>query len=442
MAAPAGVGRERAVAALDPRFAATAVALFLASLSLRPQLVGAAPLVPEIQADLGISHLVAGLLGTIPVLCMGLFAPVAPLVAARLGTSLAVAASVALIGVAGLLRSAAWDAASLVAATIAIGVGMGVAGALMPVVVKERLASRPLGATVAYSAGLQLGSAASAALAVPVAAALGGWRMSLVVFSAATLLVLAPWGRLLGGRAHSRPRLAVSGIGFRDRQALALGAVFALFGVVYYGLIAWLPDSLVEHGSTAATGGAVVGLLNLASLVGVLTVGGFAGRIASTAVSGTILASGLAVAAIGFVLLPGAAPAWAVLAGYTNGALFPLLLALPPRVASDPPAVARLSSTMLGIGYTLAAVSPAGLGAVRDATGGFSVSLSLVAVAAVAFALALALVLQRGEGRTGPMSAEPVGSRSSSKHRPTRAQRRGARGNPGSASGRPRPPVR
>ena len=50
-------------------------ALFLASLALRPQIVGAAPLFPAIQDDLDVSHAVIGLLATIPVLCMGLFAP-------------------------------------------------------------------------------------------------------------------------------------------------------------------------------------------------------------------------------------------------------------------------------------------------------------------------------------------------------------------------------
>ncbi|HEY3523794.1 MAG TPA: MFS transporter [Candidatus Limnocylindrales bacterium] len=390
---------------LDRRFAATAVALFLASLTLRPQLVGAAPLVPDIQADLGISHAVAGLLGTFPVLCMGLFAPIAPLIAARAGTSLAVAGSVALIGIAGLLRAAAWDAVSLVAGTVAIGIGMGTAGALMPVVVKERLSSRPLGATVAYSAGLQLGAAASAALAVPLAVGIGSWRASLAVFSVATLLVLLPWRRLLANGAAPPERLVVSSLGLTDRSALALGGVFALFGVVYYGLIAWLPDALVEHGSTAAAGGGVVGLLNLASLVGVLTVGGVVGRVASTAVSGTLLASAFALAAIGFVVAPGAAPLWALIGGYANGSLFPLLLALPPRIAADPPAVARLSATMLGIGYTIAAISPIGLGAVRDATGSFSVSLSLLAVAGVAFALALAVVLRRTQTTAEPSAA-------------------------------------
>ena len=48
--------------------------LFLAGLALRPQIVGVGPLIPSIQDDLDISHAVAGLLGTIPVLCMGVFA--------------------------------------------------------------------------------------------------------------------------------------------------------------------------------------------------------------------------------------------------------------------------------------------------------------------------------------------------------------------------------
>ena len=57
------------------RATATLVALFLAALTLRPQIVGVGPLIPSIQDAFGTSHAVVGLLGTIPVLCMGLFAP-------------------------------------------------------------------------------------------------------------------------------------------------------------------------------------------------------------------------------------------------------------------------------------------------------------------------------------------------------------------------------
>ena len=60
--------------------------LFLAGLALRPQIVGVGPLIPAIQDDLDVSHAVAGLLGTIPVLCMGVFALPAPRLTRRYGS--------------------------------------------------------------------------------------------------------------------------------------------------------------------------------------------------------------------------------------------------------------------------------------------------------------------------------------------------------------------
>ena len=64
---------------------AALLALGLAALALRPQLTGIGPLLPEIQADLGVSHVVAGLLPAIPIVCMGLFAPPAAYVSGLLG---------------------------------------------------------------------------------------------------------------------------------------------------------------------------------------------------------------------------------------------------------------------------------------------------------------------------------------------------------------------
>ena len=75
--------------------------LFLAALALRPQLVGVGPLIPKIQEDLDVSHAIAGLLGTIPVFCMGVFAPPGPYLAQRLGSRAAISACLATIAVFG-----------------------------------------------------------------------------------------------------------------------------------------------------------------------------------------------------------------------------------------------------------------------------------------------------------------------------------------------------
>ena len=82
-------------------------ALLLAAVALRPQLVGAGPLIPDIQDDLDVSHAVAGLVGTIPVLCMGLFAPLAGLVSARWGLRAAMAGCLLAIAAFGLGRAVA-----------------------------------------------------------------------------------------------------------------------------------------------------------------------------------------------------------------------------------------------------------------------------------------------------------------------------------------------
>ena len=140
------------------RRSALLAALFLAALALRPQLVGVGPLIPAVQLDLHTSHAVAGLLATIPVLCMGLFAPPAAFLSQRLGSRHALAAALAFIGVFGIARALAPGAVGLILLTFPVGIGMGLGNALLPVGVKERFADRPVFATGVYAAGINVGA--------------------------------------------------------------------------------------------------------------------------------------------------------------------------------------------------------------------------------------------------------------------------------------------
>src|SRR5512134_2418402 len=104
------------------------VALFVAGLAFRGQVLVVGPLLPEIQAELGVPHAVAGLLNAIPVLCMAFLAPFGPVLAASVGPTKAVAACLALVGGFGLLRAVAPGAAPVILLTIGIGLGMGMVG--------------------------------------------------------------------------------------------------------------------------------------------------------------------------------------------------------------------------------------------------------------------------------------------------------------------------
>lgn len=128
-------------------------ALFLAALTLRPQVVGIGPLLPEIQDDLDTSHAVAGLLATIPVLCMGLFAPAAAYLSARIGTRRAMTIGLLLIGLFGLARALSPSAWAVVLLTVGVGMGMGIGNALAPLAVREVSSERPATGTGVYTGG-------------------------------------------------------------------------------------------------------------------------------------------------------------------------------------------------------------------------------------------------------------------------------------------------
>ena len=155
---------------------------------------------------------------------MGLFALPAARLARRVGSRAAVAFAVAWIGVFGIVRAAVPGAAAVVLLTLPVGIGMGLGNALMPAAVKERFVLRPGFATGVYATGINLGSAVSASLAVPIAHAFGGWRASLLAFSAVSVLLAAVWLRTARGEPkHVRPCVPPHELPWRSPLAWRLG---------------------------------------------------------------------------------------------------------------------------------------------------------------------------------------------------------------------------
>lgn len=375
--------------------------LFLASLALRPQLVGIGPLIPRIQDDLHVSHAVAGLLGTIPVLCMGLFAPPGALLSSRVGPRFAVAACLSGIAVFGLARAGAPGAAGVVTLTFGMSIGLGAAQAVMPVAVKVDFPHRPAFATGIYIMGINVGSAISSAVAVPIAVAAGSWRWSLVAFSLFTAVLVVLWLVLTRDAPPHRaatersPRLP-----WRSGLAWRLAGIFGMMAVTYYGLNAWLPDAYTERGWSEGRAGALLATMNAAALSTTLLVPWLADRRGSRRLYLLLLAGGLVGSLAGLVLVPAGAWVWVVMAGAGFGGLFPMTMTLPLDVAHRPADVGAVAAMMLFVGYLIGAAAPIGFGAMRDLTGSFTATMWLIA-AAGAVLLVLCSGLSRERLRAG-----------------------------------------
>ena len=359
----------------------TAVAL--AALTLRPQLVGLGPVLPRAQHALGISHSLASLLSVIPVVGMGVFAPAAAPLAARVGAIRAVTIALALIAGGGVGRAVIPGAFAAIALTVPVGVGMGLGNALMVVAVKERFADRPVLVTGVYASGIQIGAAIAAGLSVPLAEAGDSWRVPMLVFSLGAAGSLVWWlaathgggARPVGKRAHFPLRKPV---------AWLFVALFAATSFVYYGYAAWLPDAFREHGWSESHAGHLVVLLNIFAIVTSICVTLVGDRFhwprRTLLIPPCVL---YAAGAIGIAADPAHALFWVCVLGCGNGAIFPLMMTLPLDVADRPEQVAGVAGMMLGIGYCIGALAPLALGALRDGTGSFAAGLWAIAFAAV-----------------------------------------------------------
>jgi CP family cyanate transporter-like MFS transporter len=332
-------------------------------------------------------------MSTIPILCMALFAaPAAPL-AGRVGARRAVAVALFLIAAGGLLRAAVPTTALVIAATVPIGIGMGLANALMVTVVKERFPDRQLLATGVWASSMGIGSSLAAALAVPAAANLGGWRGALALFSLAAVVSLAAWLWLERGREEpARVRLSMPRLPWRHRLVWLFALLWLLQSGIYYGLGSWLPDAFVERGWNEEDAGYLIAALNIATVPATLLTAWAGERIGGS--RRRYLVAGSLLVALGTVLLievPSGGLAWAALVGVGSGALFTLTMTLPLDVADRPVDAGAVAGLMLGVGYTFSALAPLVLGAVRDGTGSFTAALwALVAAALVLAAASLA----------------------------------------------------
>lgn len=353
------------------RTAAFLVALFAAALTLRPQLTGLGPLLPRIQSEFGVPHGVVGLLGTIPAICMGIFSPMAPLVSNRLGAQRAVTWCIAVISGFGILRALSPDMLSMIVTTFAVGVGVGVGGALLPVAVKLRLPHRPALATSAYAAGIQLGAAGAAFATIPTAQYFGTWRAALMVMSLATGFFGLVWWALRVRAPEPRIRQDLPRLPWRDRTTWTVALYFVMLSGSYHAIAAWLPSFLIESGWTERSAGNALAVLSIAGLASTLLMPLLTSRIGSRRSYMIICGATLSAASAGLILLPAAGWLWIPIIGCAQGIGFFIVMILPLDMANRPVAVGAVAGLVLGVGYLLSAPIPSLLGVLRDLTGAF-----------------------------------------------------------------------
>ncbi|MFK3718913.1 CynX/NimT family MFS transporter [Pseudomonas fulva] len=347
--------------------------LVLVALNLRPALSSMAPVLGQVSDGLGLSAAQAGLLTTLPVLCLGLFAPLAPMLARRLGSERVVLGILATLAMGIVLRSTLGTTGLFLGSLLA-GASIGIIGVLLPGIVKRDFPAHAGTLTGVYTMALCLGAAMAAGATVPLAHALGdNWAPALGFWMLPAVLAMLVWlPQARSGHGVHKVAYRVRGL-WRDPLAWQVTLYMGLQSSLAYIVFGWLPSILIGRGLSPTQAGLVLSGSVIMQLFSSLAAPWLAtrGRDQRLAIVLVMLVTLCGLFGCLYAPLSGLW-GWAVLLGLGQGGTFALALTLIVLRSKDAHVAANLSSMAQGVGYTLASMGPFAVGLVHDLTGGWN----------------------------------------------------------------------
>jgi CP family cyanate transporter-like MFS transporter len=378
-------------------------ALFLIGINLRPAISSVAPLLEAIRNGIGLSSAGAGLLTTLPVLCFGIFAPLAPRMARWLSEDRAIMAGLLALA-AGIGVRVFFGSFGMFAGTLVAGISIGIIMVLLPGIVKRDFPDHAGLMMGGYSMALNVGAALGAGVTVPIQKmADGDWRIALAFWIVPVFAAAAAWWPLLRSRPRhtASARIVVRGI-LRSPLAWQITGYMGLQSALAYCVFGWLPTILIDRGMTPLAAGFMLSLSIMMQLVTGMAVPWLAGRARSQRPAIVAMMVMMTTGLLGCLYLP-LDSVWmsVVLLGLGQGGSFGIALTLIVLRAPDPHVGVSLSGMVQGFGYLIAAMGPLVVGILRDLTSGWGF------VAAFFVAVGLATVYTGiGAGRNHYVEAD------------------------------------
>lgn len=365
--------------------------LVLVALNLRPALSSMAPMLSDVSKSLGLSAAKAGLLTTLPVLCLGLFAPLAPILARRFGSE-RVVLGILLTLAGGIILRSSFGEAGLFAGSVLSGASIGIIGVLLPGIVKRDFAKQAGTMTGVYTMALCLGAAMAAGSTVPLSQYFdNSWAMGLGFWIIPALLAAVFWlPQARQGHGLHQVAYRVRGL-LRDPLAWQITLYMGLQSSLAYIVFGWLPSILIGRGLSPTQAGLLLSGSIMVQLISALTAPWLATRGKDQRLA--ILVVMLLTLGGLFGCLYGPLDGlwgWAIVLGLGQGGTFSLALTLIVLRSRDAHVAANLSSMAQGFGYTLASLGPFAVGIVHDVTGGWNAVgwiFAVVGLGAIVFGL-------------------------------------------------------
>ena len=372
-------------------------ALFLAALNLRPIITSVASMMSMIQSDLGVSALTASLLTTLPVLCMGVFAPVATKLSRRFGLERTLFFSIFLITIATGLRGTSQTVTILLVTAFAGGVGISFAGPLLSSFIKKYFPKSP-GIVSVYSISMTVGAALASGLTIPIyLRSEHNLPLALSCWAVLGVIALILWLGLARQNQQADHADVPLRLPLRNKKAIQFTLFFGFMSSMFYSLTAWISPIALDVGNSPQYAAMLLTIFTLIQIPVALLVPNIVNRLGKPKLF-LILCSLSELIGLIFLLLPMPILPAVIFLGIGAGGLFPLALMLPIIETRTPEEAGTWSAMSQMGGYIMGGFGPFLIGLIFDISGHFQAAI-VAMLAIVMLMIGVQLSMKLGKKR-------------------------------------------
>jgi CP family cyanate transporter-like MFS transporter len=352
--------------------------LVLIGLNLRTVFSSFSAVLPEITSSAGLPDWSVVVLTTVPVTLLGVFAPLAPVLARRFGAERVLLGAIAVLTAGLLLRPVdvpgAGHLPALLAGTAVCGAAIALCNVLLPGLVKRDFPHRLGLMGGLYTTAICASAALGAGFTYPVFQATGQWTSALWFWAAPAAVVLLLFLPVAVRQRHGQHTTVHGGVNvWRSAMAWQVTLFMVLQAMMSFSVFAWLAPILRERGIDGGTAGLMVSVSIVLQMLGSLFAPALAARFRDQRAINTVVAlmtgGGFALSIFGPQELIWV---WTGILGLGQGSLTAVALTMIMLRTRDGHTAAHLSGMMQGVGYGVGSTGTLMVGQLYQSTGSFA----------------------------------------------------------------------
>ena len=374
-------------------------AIILVSINLRPAVTSVGPILSTIRDALNVTSTQMSLLTSIPVFCMGLFAPLAVPIQKKYGYRWSIALLIALIGSATSARILYSSYSALVLTSFLAGFAIAIISPILNAYIKEKFPTKMEPVIGIYSFAIGFGATLSSGFtAVFYKSFDGNWALALGIWGLLAIIAMVSWVMIVQETPAQRSEIEQSVIArnpWKNKMAWIILFYFGLQTSLFFSLTTWLTSVALEQGMALLKAGTVLTLMTIVQLVGNILIPSIINRYPNRIIwLHSLIGLGIVGSVIFFIDATWAIWTSAVVFGFVLSGLFPIGLMLPLDEAKNNREANEWSSMVLSGGFMMSAIVPLIIGFVYDLTGTHFITKWIIVILFVLMSLSI-FVMQK-----------------------------------------------